>query len=511
MPTLKSFVDAPEDLYRCHECGWTYPNPHPSAKDRRNHETQCGKIPGFTRTVDVSSDAQIVNGSSYDGTSEEEHNRSSLQAHEKNGYHHEHPQSPIQAGALNVEQVREKGSSLLSRNHGEALTTPEIHEETASSTRNMDVSHPKDFAKMHKGRGNSRSAHAFKGQWTCRHCGWAYPNAHPSAKNRRKHKKTCGMGPQHVLAGGSSDEASSDDGNGTPDPLKGHGSAIRGSPGPEMIKEVNAKETDLSTDVKAGDAPDFAQVSLESDSRNSLLLHGTKSFDGVLGGKQEEKLESGDSRVAMADKGGIQPSDKQASGVPDASDISVPLIESVHGNQFLIVGEVPNRTISNGVKSSDLDETVVHQLPPNSTSEQAAYKKAHLPEPLQPSSALEHDDQSIIGLERGNSEVAQCQSPVLVGEREKRANVTSSELDMKTPQPTSALRAGNGGESLSSEELRTPGSPEGLVRSRVQLFEKLAGTSPQSLLKSGSPKTNSGSPGLHRSSHVQNGTPEMER
>ncbi|KAL6009499.1 hypothetical protein ACLOJK_022728 [Asimina triloba] len=31
----------------CHKCGWTFPNPHPSAKLRRAHKKVCGKIEGF--------------------------------------------------------------------------------------------------------------------------------------------------------------------------------------------------------------------------------------------------------------------------------------------------------------------------------------------------------------------------------------------------------------------------------------------------------------------------------
>ncbi|KAI5080939.1 hypothetical protein GOP47_0004122 [Adiantum capillus-veneris] len=54
--------------------------------------------------------------------------------------------------------------------------------------------------------------------WTCQRCGWVYPNAHPSAKHRRNHKKHCGKVKGFELhsedhKGGSSDEASSDDGN----------------------------------------------------------------------------------------------------------------------------------------------------------------------------------------------------------------------------------------------------------------------------------------------------------
>lgn len=31
----------------CTKCGWSYPNPHPSAKNRRAHKKICGTIEGF--------------------------------------------------------------------------------------------------------------------------------------------------------------------------------------------------------------------------------------------------------------------------------------------------------------------------------------------------------------------------------------------------------------------------------------------------------------------------------
>lgn len=31
----------------CSKCGWNYPNPHPSAKNRRAHKKICGTIKGF--------------------------------------------------------------------------------------------------------------------------------------------------------------------------------------------------------------------------------------------------------------------------------------------------------------------------------------------------------------------------------------------------------------------------------------------------------------------------------
>lgn len=34
-------------VHVCHKCGWAFPNPHPSAKQRRAHKKVCGKIAGL--------------------------------------------------------------------------------------------------------------------------------------------------------------------------------------------------------------------------------------------------------------------------------------------------------------------------------------------------------------------------------------------------------------------------------------------------------------------------------
>lgn len=47
--------------------------------------------------------------------------------------------------------------------------------------------------------------------WICKECGWKYPNAKPSAKIRKNHKKHCPGKGAAVAAGGSSDDASDDE------------------------------------------------------------------------------------------------------------------------------------------------------------------------------------------------------------------------------------------------------------------------------------------------------------
>ncbi|KAJ7299786.1 hypothetical protein O6H91_Y153800 [Diphasiastrum complanatum] len=67
-PLAGSKHEAPEDLWTCRYCGWTYPNSHPSAKHRRNHKKHCGKLKGFESTVLH----KPANGSSDDASSSDE-------------------------------------------------------------------------------------------------------------------------------------------------------------------------------------------------------------------------------------------------------------------------------------------------------------------------------------------------------------------------------------------------------------------------------------------------------
>lgn len=55
----------------CHRCGWTYPNPHPNAKHRRNHRKHCGKIEGFP--LIASGDRETQGGSSDEESTDDEH------------------------------------------------------------------------------------------------------------------------------------------------------------------------------------------------------------------------------------------------------------------------------------------------------------------------------------------------------------------------------------------------------------------------------------------------------
>lgn len=57
--------------WACHKCGWTHPNQHPSAKQRRNHKKHCGKIEGFK--LINSGDTEKRGASSEEVSSDEEH------------------------------------------------------------------------------------------------------------------------------------------------------------------------------------------------------------------------------------------------------------------------------------------------------------------------------------------------------------------------------------------------------------------------------------------------------
>lgn len=482
MPAHVRAADAPEDLWRCNECGWTYPNHHPSAKHRRNHKKQCGKIPGFMNTSkDLASGPQTATtgGSSDDGSSDEEQHRLLHEAQEKNGdLHKEISQSPSPASATDVEQVCSSGNDQTPTLGvaPEAQVSPKIHEEAVISTRSFDPPAEKEGAGTAKGseiglRSSHGSAHAVRGQWSCRHCGWAYPNAHPSAKIRRKHKRNCAV----AGAGGSSDEASSDEEKsaGNVESPEGNSSGSQ-SLEAELINGVVAKGTDLSSkDVERPALADTTAqgVSLESDSSTIRVPpHDSRGL---------EKANFGSSQAVNVDVENIQPADKQASrSIPDASDVPVPTVELL--------------------KPNERDGVVTPPQPLKVGAEQVADRKTHVSQPSLPISAEGTVDTD--SGKREKSKPALSQSPLKPGTDSRRIAVGSPQPDKKKWQPQSATRAGARGESLSNGEEQSPlDSPEGLVKSRVQIFEKLAGTSPESIRKSVSPTANSASPRLRRS------------
>lgn len=51
-------------VHVCNKCGWLYPNPHPSAKNRRAHKKICGTIQGYK--LDLSQEQTLFNASDDD-------------------------------------------------------------------------------------------------------------------------------------------------------------------------------------------------------------------------------------------------------------------------------------------------------------------------------------------------------------------------------------------------------------------------------------------------------------
>lgn len=58
-------------VHVCYKCGWSFPNPHPSAKQRRAHKKICGTIEGYK--LFVSEGQTHLNGSDDEHVSDEDH------------------------------------------------------------------------------------------------------------------------------------------------------------------------------------------------------------------------------------------------------------------------------------------------------------------------------------------------------------------------------------------------------------------------------------------------------
>ncbi|BBN13482.1 hypothetical protein MPTK1_6g03870 [Marchantia polymorpha subsp. ruderalis] len=202
----------PNDIWICKECKWTYPNAHPSAKHRRNHKKHCpGKAAGASRAPGGSSDEDSDDAASATGKT---------------------PSAALENAPVETPVVREREFMPLLGAHSRDKVV-EVVEVEAPKVDPPVQSEPS--AKESVGTTAERSSKPEAGEqgelktvpagvpkaphdptdiWVCQQCGWTYPNAHPSAKHRRNHKKVCKKGPkiQKVSSkGGSSSDASSDD------------------------------------------------------------------------------------------------------------------------------------------------------------------------------------------------------------------------------------------------------------------------------------------------------------
>jgi hypothetical protein len=214
----------------------------------------------------------------------------------------------------------------------------------------------------------------------------------------------------------------------------------------------------------------------------------------------------GDSHVALVDEGNVQPTEQKeqtqgASGAPNASD----------GPVFC---EISKRTVvSEELKPSMLDGAVTDQQPLDVSSEQLQNQKPDLSHPTQQNFTLENGHRSINDVKKtddSESSSSQSQSPVILGTDSLKGSVDGSpRLDVNNQQPSPTKRAAFGGESPANFEARSsPESPAGLVRSRVEIYEKLAATSPRYLsprMTSVSPTTNSASPRIRKGTTYPNG------
>lgn len=292
----------------------------------------------------------------------------------------------------------------------------------------------------------------------------------------------------------------------TEEPLECKPSEAQGPLGAETTNGASAKAIDLPQVVEGQGLTDGPkEVPLKPDSSNSEVPFGATSMHGVSGSNGLEKLDVGDSQVAQVDDGSSPPTDEQAPSTPDIGEAPLPPINDIKSNQAQPLGEIRNGTVPSGLKPSELDGTIIDQQPRNVTTEQVEHRKPHLPQHPKPISARENVGKTTNDQEKGGSGTIKPQSPVPLATTSQRDSVGSPQPEMKNRQPKSATKGVVGGESLTNVEVKTPPqSPEGLVRSRVQIFEKLAGTSPQYLRKSVSPSTNSASPRLPRSFYSQN-------
>ncbi|KAL3692061.1 hypothetical protein R1sor_005712 [Riccia sorocarpa] len=203
-----------EDIWTCHRCGWTYPNHHPSAKHRRNHKKVCGKVPGFI-IDDHKGHGHGDGGSSDEASSGDE------------GPNHKHEAksaAPSVTPSAAIETLSRSFdiSDLVQKSEPEAPAAPPVTEpaaapaEVSNESTKTEVSNGESVSEAAKPQApakpvlGSAAPHPEHGTWNCHACGWTYPNAHPSAKHRRNHKKHCpGKAGVAVHAnGGSSDDDS---------------------------------------------------------------------------------------------------------------------------------------------------------------------------------------------------------------------------------------------------------------------------------------------------------------
>ncbi|KAG6542040.1 hypothetical protein Mapa_016550 [Marchantia paleacea] len=199
----------PNDIWICRDCKWTYPNAHPSAKHRRNHKKHCpGKAADASRAPGGSSDEDSDDAASATGKT---------------------PSAALETTPVETPVVRERDIMPLLGAHSPDKVVeveapkvdPPVQSEPSAKqivgTITEGTSKPEAEGRRELKTvpaGATKAPHDTTDIWVCQQCGWTYPNAHPSAKHRRNHKKVCEKGPKiHKIPsrGGSSSDSSSDD------------------------------------------------------------------------------------------------------------------------------------------------------------------------------------------------------------------------------------------------------------------------------------------------------------
>ncbi|BFI17172.1 hypothetical protein MPTK1_6g03870 [Marchantia polymorpha subsp. ruderalis] len=303
-PTVSSAAPHPEDdIWICKECKWTYPNHHPSAKHRRNHKKVC---PGKTAAA-----APAPGGSSDDDSGDEQHSsrgeainpaangsvsrefdlgslaKEPVSVEAKSDSSEKGLEPPrVEASAEDTASVGTIPPVSKDEKPTEAAVEVKTEKETGASvtldvaSKKVDKEEPQNLktsaAPATPAAAGSAVPHDDGDTWRCRECDWTYPNAHPSAKHRRNHKKNCAgklkvaaTAPAHV---GSSDEDSDHESHSSPPPpAKEQTAAVEATepvasvsrdfhlPTAEPTKETKVEEPKVEAPVASHPGPEEAK------------------------------------------------------------------------------------------------------------------------------------------------------------------------------------------------------------------------------------------------------------
>ncbi|CAM6096891.1 unnamed protein product [Calypogeia fissa] len=193
------------DIWTCRNCGWKYPNAKPSPKIRNHHKKQCpGKAGAETHAP----------GGSSDDVSDDDHHsplQGSMAAKEV-ALDAPVPQVETKSRDLDFASVKEDLKSEAAPATAPVVngTTKEVANGAAKDGQAQKEATNHSAAIVSSGglMPHQKDEHDI---WICRACGWKYPNARPSPKIRKHHKRHCPGKGGAVAAGGSSDEASDDE------------------------------------------------------------------------------------------------------------------------------------------------------------------------------------------------------------------------------------------------------------------------------------------------------------